>query len=168
MFSAVQDCVCGGVHFLIPSLPLAVRVQRVPCIEVVQQRPGLLPKPFGFLGCKCPAFLQVQLWYLSINLLQILGTAAAVLPSSPEHPRPSALPHPAITVPPGTRGCSSLYICPVFPAHTKASEDKGMEEKEASCPGVVFRQKCACVVHLEAVGVSLWCGEGRHRELGLK
>lgn len=128
----------------------------------------LLPKQFGFLGCECPAFLQVQLWYLSINLLQTLGTATAVLPFSLEHPLPSALPHPAITVPQGTLGCSSLYICPVFCACSKASEDKGMEEKEASCPGVVLRQKHARIMHLEAVGVSLWCGKTRCRELGLK
>lgn len=77
----------GGVHLLIPnllipSLPLALRVQRVPRIEIVQQRPGLVPEQFGFLGCACPAFLQVQLWYLLINSLQILGTATAVLPFS--------------------------------------------------------------------------------------
>lgn len=140
----------------------------MPCIEIVQQRPGLLPEGFGFLGCECPAFLQVQLWFFSINLLQILGTAAAVLPFSLEHPLPSALPHPAITVPQGTLGCSSLYICPAFCVRSKASEDKRMEEKEASCPGVAFRQKHACITHLEAAGASLWYGKKRCRELGLK
>lgn len=39
----------GGVHLLIPnllipSLPLALGVQRVPRIEIVQQRPGLVPE----------------------------------------------------------------------------------------------------------------------------
>lgn len=62
-------------------------------MDIVQQRPGLLLKQLCFLGWKCPVFLQVQLWYLSINFLQILGTATAVLPFSPEHPLPPALPH---------------------------------------------------------------------------
>lgn len=156
------------MHLLIPSLPLALRVQRVPRLEIVQQRSGLLPKQFGFLGCECPAFLQVQLWFLSVNLLQILGTATAVLPFILEHPLPSALLHSAITVPQGTLGCSSLYLCPVFCACSKASEDEGMEEKEASCPGAVIRQKHSCFMHLETVGASLWCGKKWCRELGLK
>lgn len=109
-------------------------------MDIEQQRPGLLLKQLCFLGWKCPVFLQVQLWYLSINFLQILGTATAVLPFSPEHPLPPALPHPAISVPQGTLGCSSLSICPVFCACSEASEDTGMEEREASCPGGVFRQ----------------------------
>lgn len=112
-------------------------------MDIVQQRPGLLLKQLSFLGCKCPVFLQVQVWYLSINFLQVLGTATAVLPFSPEHPLPPALPHPAITVPQGTLGSSSLSIRPVFCAGSKASEDTGMEEKAASCPGVVFRQEHA-------------------------
>lgn len=79
----------------------------MPSTEIVQQRPGLLPKLFAFLGRECPAFLLVQLWYLSTNLLQILGTATAVLPFRLEHPLPSALPHPAITVPQGTLRCTA-------------------------------------------------------------
>ena len=140
----------------------------MPCIEIVQQKPGLLPKQFSFLGCECPACFQVQLWYLSIRLLQILVTGTAVLPFCLEHPLPSALPHPAIAVPQGTLGCSSLYICPAFRARSKASEDKGMGEKEASCPGVVFRQKHVCVTHLETAGASLWYGKKQCGELGLK
>lgn len=89
-------------------------------------------------------------------------------PSSYSTHFPSALLHSAITVPQGTLGCSSLYLCPVFCACSKASEEEGMEEKEASCPGAVIRQKHSWFMHLETVGVSLWCGKKWCRELGLK
>lgn len=68
-------------------------------------------------------------------------------PSSPEHPLPPALPHPAIPVPQGTLGCSSLSICPVLCAGSKASEETGVGERENSCPGVMLRQ-----------GFAVFCG----------
>lgn len=43
-----------------------------------------------------------------------------------------------------------------------------MDEEEASCPGVAFRHKNACFVHLETVVSSLWDGKKQCRELGLK
>lgn len=133
-------------------------------MDIVQQRPGLLLKQLCFLGWKCPVFLQVQLWYLSINFLQILGTATAVLPFSPEHPLPPALPHLQLV---SLRAPWAAAASPSVPSSVHAAKPQRTQEWKREKP--VAQEGCSgrtrlCLAPGE-VGVSPEWGAGAVRRV---